>query len=56
MSKQFDAEEEYLDRAYRNREISAKEYQRELCDLRNSYMAAAEDAAREAYERELERW
>ena len=48
-------EEAIIDSAQRG-EISNAQMMRELRELRRDYAQAARDAAREAYDREIERW
>jgi hypothetical protein len=61
MSLQYDNEEEAIIEAYNrgemtNAEMTNAEMMKELNELRRDYQAAAEDSAREAYDRELSRW
>jgi hypothetical protein len=53
---QFDREEEALDRAYQNGDITLKQYQDEMRELQRDYRGAAQEAAERAYEDELDRW
>lgn len=52
----LDREEELIARAYENGEITLEEYNHELQDIRREYRWMAEEAAQEAYDREMERW
>ena len=53
---QLDREEDAIVEAFDNGEITYSEMTAELRDLRNAYMDMAEEAAAEAYDREMERW
>lgn len=53
---QLEREEEALTQQYENGEISTKEYNDAIRELYRDARAFAEERAREAYERELERW
>lgn len=53
---QYEREELALEKALERGEISLAEFRKELSELRRDYQAAAQDAAWEAHERELERW
>ncbi len=48
----FDKEAEALDEALEAGQLTRKEYDRAMSDLRYDY----QEAAHEAYEREMERW
>lgn len=52
----FDREMEALEKDYENGDCTRSEYLRWRGELEQDYRAAAEDAARNAYEAELERW
>jgi len=52
----FEREEEYLEEQLANGEITIKEYNREMLELRRDYQAAAEESAQDAYDREMECW
>ena len=56
MSLQYDNEEEAIIEAYNRGEMTHAQMMKELNELRRDYQAAAEDSAREAYDRELSRW
>jgi len=53
---QFEKEERYIIEAYEHGEITAKQRDRELRELSLDYQAAAEEAAGQAYEQEIQRW
>ena len=52
----FEREEEALEEAYNNGEITLKEFNRQVQELQRDYRAAAQGAAEEAYENEMGRW
>lgn len=52
----WEKDEDELIRQYNDGEITLKEYKREIRELRASYRQHAEEAARDAYAREMERW
>lgn len=56
IESQFDREEEAILQAEACGAITHNEALRELRDLRRDYQAAAEEAAQDAYERELASW
>ena len=53
---QVEREEQAIEESYERGEISRKEMEYELRELRRDYQAAAEEASREAYEAEYARW
>ncbi len=53
---QFEREEEAIEEAYANGEITAKEYSKQMRELLQDYRAVAEEAAEEAYFNEMARW
>lgn len=53
---QFDREEDAIIDAMNSGEMSREEGRRAILDLQRDYRDAAEESAREAYERELDRW
>ena len=53
---QFEREEEQLDNDLADGRITRDEHDKELGALQRDYRAAAEEAARDAYEEELTRW
>lgn len=53
---QMEREEQYLERQYADGQISYDEYIREMNQLERDYREAAHEAARDAYERELDKW
>ena len=53
---QYEREEKDLYMQYENGEISNVELNEALRELERDYRAAAEEAARDAYEAELHRW
>lgn len=56
VQSQYEREEQAIYDSYDRGEIDNAQLQRELRDLQRDYRSAAEDAARDAYEAELERW
>lgn len=56
MNRQLEREEESLERELDEGNISVAEYNREIEELHRDYRAAAEEASRQAYENEMERW
>ena len=53
---QFEREEEQLDQDLAQGRITREEHRKESRALQRDYRAAAEEAARDAYQKELERW
>ena len=53
---QVEREEQAIEESYERGEISRKEMEHELRELRRDYQAAAEEASRKAYEAEYARW
>ena len=53
---QFDREVDFLEAQLERGEISLQEFNREMRELQRDYIAAAEEAAQEAYDREMDRW
>lgn len=49
-------QEQYLDEALNNGEISNHEYHEQMRELHQDYRAQAEEAAQEAYDREMNCW
>lgn len=56
MDSQYEREEDELVRLLNEGEITQKQFNEEMRDLHRRYRDAAEDAAREAYDREMDRW
>jgi polyhydroxyalkanoate synthesis regulator phasin len=54
--RQYEREEELLDEQYANGQITREEHTRAVNELWRDYRDAAQEAAREAYERELGNW
>ena len=52
----YEQEEDAIIEAYNRGEITNAQMQKELNELRRDIRAAAEEAAREAYDREMSRW
>jgi hypothetical protein len=52
----LEREEQYLEDQLAEGLIDIKEFNREMRELQRGYRAEAEEAAKEAYDRELERW
>ncbi len=53
---QYDREEQQLCDDYNAGLITREEYNRQMRELQRDYRAAAEEVAREAYDREMDRW
>lgn len=53
---QFDREEAAIIDAMNSGDISKEEGRRQIRELHRDYRAAAEEAAHEAYDREMSRW
>ena len=53
---QYAREEEDIQQRYERGEIGNAEMWKELKELQRDYRDSAQEAAREAYERELDRW
>jgi hypothetical protein len=53
---QYEREEQAISDAYGRGDISNAEMRKQLRALQRDYRDAAQEAAREAYERELDRW
>lgn len=51
---QFEKEENFLEEQLANGEISTQEFNVEMRELQRGYRAYAEEAAQEAYDREME--
>jgi predicted metal-dependent hydrolase len=56
MSNVFEREEEYLEDQLADGEITTKEFNREMLELRRSYQAEAEEAAQNAYDDVMGDW
>ncbi len=56
IKSQIEREEEALERELAEGNMTNAEYNKALRELYADYRAAAEDSAREAYDRELDRW
>ena len=54
--RQLERMEDEIEAAIERGEISPEEAAREMRELHRDYRDAAEESARDAYERELERW
>lgn len=52
----YEREEQALHEAYERGEITSQELTKELNELRRDYSAQARESARDAYDREMERW
>ncbi len=52
----YDREEDELSEAYNNGELTLKEYNFEMRELRRSYQAEAEEAAQRAYDDVMGNW
>ncbi|KKL08548.1 hypothetical protein LCGC14_2574750 [marine sediment metagenome] len=53
---QFEREEESIFEAEANGEITAKEARKQHQELMREWRESADESAREAYDREMERW
>jgi hypothetical protein len=53
---QWEREEEQIEKDYADGLITNKEYREMMSELQRSWRAAAEDAAQDAYEREMCNW
>lgn len=57
MSKtQLEREEDALEDVYNQGAISLSEYNKEMREIQSDYQFAAEQAAQEAYDAEMNRW
>lgn len=56
MISQFEREEEYLEEQYNSGQITLREYNEQMRDLQREYRGMAEEAAQEAYDREMGNW
>lgn len=56
VERQLELEEEALYEAYERGKITNEQLQKDLRELHREYRAAAEEAAFDAYERELSNW
>lgn len=56
MMNQYDREEEQIINDMNAGLISAAEGRKQLRDLQSDYREAAQESAREAYDREMDRW
>lgn len=56
MYSQIEREEEYLEKEYAEGRISLKEYNEQMRDLHREYRQSAQEAAQDAYIRELDNW
>jgi len=56
IESQFDREEQAIIEAEERGEVTRAEANEQMRDLQRDYREAAHESAREAYERELERW
>ena len=52
----YEREEQALEDALANGEISLAEFNREIRELQRDYRAAAQESAEQAYREEMERW
>jgi polyhydroxyalkanoate synthesis regulator phasin len=56
IQRQYEREEELIDQQYTDGLITREEHTRLVNELWRDYREAAQEAAREAYERELDNW
>ena len=52
----FEREEQDLEERMESGEMTLREYNYEMRELQRDYAIQAEEAAREAYDREMDRW
>ena len=52
----IEREEEAIEEAYANGEITVKEYNKQMQALVRDYRDAAQEVAQEAYDNEINRW
>ena len=53
---QFDREQDQLEQELENGTITQKEFNHEMLELQRDYQGAAEEAAQDAYDNEMNRW
>lgn len=53
---QLEREENHLVEQFNSGQISQEEYNKQMRELQRDYRAAAQEAAQDAYDREMERW
>lgn len=53
---QFDREENHLVEQFNSGLITRDEYNKQMRELQRDYRAAAQEAAQDAYDREMDRW
>lgn len=53
---QIEREERDIEERYARGDISLNEYNEEMRDLQRTYSGEAQEAAQDAYDREMERW
>ena len=53
---QFELEERHLQEQYESGDLSVKELNHKMLELQRDYQAAAEEAAQDAYDLEMNRW
>lgn len=56
VSTQYEREEDQLITDLNEGRITRAEFNKEMQELQRAYQGAAEEAAQDAYEREMERW
>ena len=56
MYKQLLTEEEYIEDQFIEGVITKEEFERQIRELNRDYQGAAEEAARDAYEEEINNW
>ncbi len=56
VESQYDREEQYIIDQMNSGMISQQEGRKQLRELQRDYRAAAQEAAQDAYDREMDRW
>lgn len=56
VESQYDREEQYIIDQMNSGTISQQEGRQQLRELQRDYRAAAQEAAQDAYDREMDRW
>ncbi len=56
MNRQMEREVEQLERDLADGHISQAKFNKEMREMERDYRAAAEESARDAYDREMDRW
>ncbi len=56
VQSQFDREEDHLVELVNSGQISQEQFRKEMRELQRDYRAMAQEAAQDAYDREMDRW